>query len=145
MLGAERWRGNWRVVSPLGGVRIELPRSRRRRRDVERTVRELPAGTPVVLCASAPGAGGRCRRFAARAGIAPERRYLAFPSAAAPGFLVEEGAAAVGFFLRTVLVAPPGTMLSAPIGAGLSVLRALAPWRVTRGLAPGRVVVGRRT
>lgn len=145
MLGSQRWRSNWRVVSPAGGVRLELPRSRRRRRELERDVRELPAGTPIVLCASAPGAHGRCRRFAARTGIEPERRYLAFPSAAAPGYLVEEGPAPVAFFLRSVLVAPPGTLLSAPIGAGLGVLRVLGPWRMTRGLAPGRVVVGRRT
>jgi hypothetical protein len=145
VLGSQRWHGNWRVVSPAGAMRLELPRSRRRRRELEREVRELPAGTPVVLCASAPGASGRCRRFAARTGIELERRYLAFPSAAAPGYLVEEGLAPVAFFLDSVLVAPPGTMLSAPIGAGLGVLRAVGPFHVTRGLAPGRIVVGRRT
>lgn len=145
MLGSQRWRSNWRVVSPAGGTRLELPRSRRRRRELERDVRELPAGTPVVLCAAAPGAAGRCRSFAARTGIQLERRYLAFPSAAAPGYLVEESAAPVGVFVETVLVAPPGTVLSTPIGAGLGVLRALGPWRLTRRLAPGRVIVGRRT
>src|SRR3954451_8478145 len=145
MVGGTRWESNWRVVSPPGGMRIDLPRARRARRQVERSLRELPAGTPVVLCASAPGASGRCRAVAARAGVELERRYLAFPSSAAPGYMVEERSAPIGFFLRSVLVAPPGTRLSAPIGACLAVLRTVAPWRVVRGLAPGRIAVGRRT
>jgi hypothetical protein len=145
MLGAERWKSNWRVVSPAGGMRIELPRSRGALREAERRIRELPAGTPVVLAAAAPGASGRCRGVAARTGVVVERRYLAFPSLAAAGYLVEERRAPIGFFLRSVLVAPPGTRLSGLIGACLAVLRALAPWRVVRALAPGRIAVGRRT
>jgi len=145
MLGAQRWQGNWRVVGPPGAVQVQLPRSRRRCRDLEARVRALPAGTSVVLCAAAPGSSARCRRFARGARLEFARRYLAFPSAAAPGYLVEESSSSVTVFVRTVLAAPPGTVLSTPVGAGLGVLRVLGPWQMTRRLAPGRVVVGRRT
>jgi hypothetical protein len=109
-------------------------------------IRALAAGTPIVLCASAPAAIARCRAFASKAGVELEREYLAFPSAAAPGYLVEDAPAPVRVFVQTVLVTPPRTRtaLSTPIGVGLSVLRALNPWRLIRAIAPGRVVVGRR-
>lgn len=145
LFGNERWRNNWRVVSPDGAVRIDLERSAARCRAAARTMRALPAGTPVVLAATAPGAFRRCRTFASNAGIEPEREYLAFPSASAPAYLVEDAPAPVRVFVETVLVIPPGTVFSTPIGIGLSVLRAVAPWRLTRMIAPGRIVVGRRT
>jgi hypothetical protein len=143
--GAERWRSNWRSVSPDGALRVDLSRSSARRRALERTIRELPRGTAVVLTASAPGAIGRCRAFALRAGIGLEREYLALPSAWAPAYLVEDSPAPVRVFVRTVLAVPPGSTLATPMGACLSVLRALSPWRFIRMVAPGRVVVGRRT
>ena len=37
------------------------------------------------------------------------------------------------------------TALSTPMEVGLSLLRALNPWRLISTLAPGRVAVGRRT
>ena len=145
LFGHERWRNNWRVVSPDGAVRIDLERSAARCRAAARTMRALPAGTPVVLAATAPGAFRRCRTFASNAGIEPEREYLAFPSASAPAYLVEDAPAPVRVFVETVLVIPPGTVFSKPIGIGLSLLRSVAPWRLTRMIAPGRIVVGRRT
>jgi hypothetical protein len=144
VIGEERWRSNWLAVGPPGAVRVNLPRSATKRRAVERKIRELPAGTPVVLSASAPGAIGRCRRFSSRAGLEREREYLALPSAEAPGYLVEDAPAPVGVFVKTVLVTPPGTAFCTPIEAALSVLRALNPWRLLRAVAPGRVTVGRR-
>jgi hypothetical protein len=140
-----RWRSNWTVVGPPGAVRLDLPRSAMKRRAVERTVEELPAGTPVVLCASAPRAMGRCRTFASRAGVELDRAYLAFPSAAAPAYLVDDAPAPVALFAKNMLVAPPGTALSTPIAAVLAVVRAFSPWRMLRLLAPGHVAVGRRT
>ena len=104
----------------------------------------MPIGTPVVLMASGPGAGRRSRRFAAGASISLEREYLAFPSAAAPAYLIEDSSAAVRIFVTQVLVAPPGTRLSAVIDAAIAVLRASSLWRLVRALAPGRVSVGRR-
>jgi hypothetical protein len=145
MISEERWAKNWLAVSPPGAVRLDLHRSAGKRRATKRTIRDLPAGTPVVLCASALGAIGR-KTFASDAGIALEREYLAFPSAGNPAYLVEDAPAPVRFFVKTVLVTPPRTrtVFSTPLGACLSILRALDPWRVIRTIAPGRVVVGRR-
>lgn len=145
MIGDIRWRNNWLVVSPAGSLRVDLRRSAAKRRDLTKAIRDLPAGAPVVLFASAPGAIRRCRSFASTAGIGLEREYLAFPSAAAPGYLVEDAPATVRVFVEDVLVAPPGAAFSTPIQLGLSLLRGLSPSRVIRRLAPGRVVVGRRT
>jgi hypothetical protein len=141
----DRWRSNWRVVSPPGAVRLDLPRSVLKRRAVKRTVEDLPLGTPVVLCASAPRARGRCETFASRAGVELDRAYLAFPSATAPAYLVDDAPAPVDLFVKSMLVAPPGTALSTPIAAVLAVIRAFGRWRLLRILAPGRVAVGRRT
>ena len=144
MIAAERWRDNWRVVAPSGAVPIEVGRSASRRRAASETVRALPPGTPVVLGVGLPWPRSRSRAFALEAGLDIERAYLAFPSARAPGYLVEDAAAPVAHFLRTVLVAPPGTLVTAPVAAALALLRGLGLWRVVRALAPGRIVIGRR-
>lgn len=145
MISNERWRNNWLAVSPAGAVRVNLARSATKRHLQAPTVRGVPPGTPVVLCASAPGAIRRCRRFAADAGIQLEREYLAFPSAGSPAYLVEDAPSTIEVFVKTVLVTPPRTPFSTPIEACLGLLRALSPWRLIRRIAPGRVVVGRRT
>jgi hypothetical protein len=132
------------AVAPPGAVAVDLGRSATKRRAHGRSIRELPPATPVVLRASAPAAIARCRRFAAEAGIDIEREYLAFPSARAPAFLVEDAAQTIGVFVETALVTPPRTPFSTPIEACLGALRALRPWRLMRRIAPGRVVVGSR-
>jgi hypothetical protein len=144
VIGAERWRTNWRVASPPGAVEVPMPRSAARRRRLADDIRELPAGTPVVVVTPAPGAARRSRAFATRAGVQLEREYLAFPSAAAPGFLIEDAPATVRTFVDAFLVAPPRPVLSTAIDAVLGLLRAVRPHRLVRALAPGRVVVGRR-
>jgi hypothetical protein len=145
VISAQRWRDNWRSVTAGGAVHVELSRLRGRRRSSLAAVRELTAGTRVVLSASAPGAAARCRAFASAAGLALEREYLAFPTAAAPAYLVEDAPAPVRLFLTNVLVAPPSTRFALPMEIALDLLRTLKSWRVVRVLTPGRVVVGRRT
>lgn len=145
MISNERWRNNWLVISPPGAVRLDLQRSSATDQALERTIRDLRPGTPVVLCASAPGAVRRCRRVASRGGIELEREYLAFPSATAPAYLVEDDAAPVRVFVGSVLAPPPRARFALAISAGLGVLRLLRPWRLLRALAPGRVAVGWRT
>lgn len=145
MTGAERWRDNWRAVVPAGAVRVPVARSRSRRRAQERVLRQLPAGSDVALCAAAPGATRRCRALASRAGLQISREYLALPSASAPGYLVQDAPAPVDLLVETVLVTPPGSRLSALFDAGFRIVRRLKPHRLIRILAPGRVVVGRRT
>ena len=141
---ADRWRENRLAVSGENAVPAHLGRSRARNRKLERELAELPPGTEVVLCASAPGALRRLRRFASRVAIELDGEYLAFPSASAPAYIVEDQPAPLGTFLRTVLVEPPGTVLTSPIGTVLAVLRTPGGWWVTRRLAPGRLAVGRR-
>lgn len=145
MIAQERWRDNWKVVSPAGAVRVDLHRSLAERRASKQKVRDLSPGTPVVLFASAPGAIRRCRAFASDMGVELEREYLAFPSTDAPAYLVEDAPAPVRVFVSTVLVVPPRAALSTPIAAALSLLRAWKPWQVVRRIAPGRVAVGRKS
>ena len=144
-MSAERWRHNWRSVSGGDALRVELSHSRAERRARLAAIRELASGSRVVITASAPRAAGRCRAFASEAGLELEREYLAFPSAGAPAYLVQDEPAPVRLFVSNVLVAPPRTRLSLPIGVALGLLRRIRSWRLVRLLAPGRVVVGRRT
>ena len=144
VVGAQRWHSNRRVVRPPGAVEIPVPRRRRRRRDALARVRALPSGAPLVLVTAAPGARRRCRRFAARGGIVREQEYLAFPTAAVPGCLVEDEPAVIGVFARSVLGVPPRVPFATAIGVALGVARSTHGWRLIRALAPGRVVVGRR-
>jgi hypothetical protein len=143
-MGTERWRSNWLAVGPSDAVAVDLGRSRARRHARTQEVSVLPAGTPVVLFASAPGAIRRCKAFAAASGVELQHAYLAFPSARAPAYLVEDDPAPLRLFVRTILAAPPRRGFASPLAAGLAVVRAFHPWRVLRSLAPGRVVVGRR-
>src|ERR687886_313572 len=125
VISNERWRNNWLVVGPAGSVAVDLGRSATRRRAQQRSIRELPIATPVVLRASAPGAIQRCRRFAADAGLELEREYLAFPSARSPAYLVEDAPSTIGIFLQTALVAPPRARFATVIEACFVLLRAL--------------------
>lgn len=144
-ISAQRWRDNWRAVTPDGAVQLELPRSKAGRDTSLAAARELAPGTPVALSASAPGASARCKAFASAAGIELEREYLAFPTAAAPAYLVEDMPAPVRLFIGNVLVAPSRARYSLALEFGLSLLRKSKSRRLLRTLAPGRVLVGRRT
>ena len=145
MIEAARWRDNVRIVGPPGATRVELGRSRARRQAALRTVADLPTGAGVVFSTSAPRAARRSRAFAAEAGLEIECEYLALPTASAPAYLVEVAPAPVRVFVDTVLVAPPGIRFSGPAAAMLAAMRALGSWRLLRTLAPGRLVIARRT
>ena len=140
---AERWRDNWRVLTPAGAVRIEL-RGACAKGEADR-VRGLPRGTAVVLAASGPAATRRCRAFATRAGVQLEREFLAIPTAKTPGCLVEAEPGTVGTFVDAVLVAPQDSRLGAVADAALALLRRVGSWRLLRAIVPGRIVVGTRT
>jgi len=142
--GELRWRSNWRIVGPPGATQIQVRASRYARRASEQDLRELPVGTSVVLVATGPRAGKRCKAVAGRGGMAVEGTYLAFPSAEAPAYLVEDARASVRVFLQNILVAPPHARPSLSTLAAVRVLRSLGMRRTLRALAPGRVVVGRR-
>lgn len=140
---SERWRRNRAVVGPVGAVEVDLPRRHARRAAVAVRVASLPAGTPVILCASAPFARRRCRRFALDVGIDMAREYLAFPSVASPAYLIDDAPHPIRVFIEHALVAPPGVRFSIPGDLGVAFLRSFTPTRLLRLVAPGRVVVGR--
>ena len=143
MGAGERWRENWRTVAPPGAVHIDLGRARARSwRSLEHDV--VP-GTHVVVSASAPRAARRCRRFAAAAGIELEREFLAYPSSRAPAYLVEDARVAVAQFAERCLVAPPRVPFAPVVDRGVALVRLLRAGWLVRLLAPGRVVVGRRS
>ena len=105
----------------------------------------MPSGTPVVLVAVAPFANRRTRRFAVAAGVDVTRNYLAFPSARAPAYLVDDAPQPIRAFVEYALAAPPSVSLPAPVAQGVGLLRSVAPVRLIRLVSGGRVAVGRRT
>jgi hypothetical protein len=138
-----RWERNRAVVAPPGALEVTVPRSRTGRRDLRERLETVPAGTSVVLCASAPFARRRVRKLAQQSGLELLLEYLAFPTAAAPAYLVEENAPAVRFFIEHALVVPPGLRIPLPAELAVRGVRALQPTRLMRLFAPGRVAVGR--
>jgi len=124
---------------------VRLAASPARRREQRRRVRALPAGTPVVLLDVRPGSRGRCRRFTALAGVQAGHEYIPLPSLRRQLLLVEDAREPLGYALRSLLAVPPGmARLAGPAAALLAATRAPGAWRAVGGLAPGRVVVGRR-
>jgi hypothetical protein len=139
----ERWKQNRLVVAPHDAFVAEVA-PLRRSDALRREVGALPAGSPVVLCSAPPFARRRCRRFASAAGIDIDREYLALPTPAAPAYLVEDAPVATAYFVRSILVAPPGTIWTAALRLCLSGLSKLPnPGSIVRVVAP-RLVVGTR-
>ena len=137
------WQNNWKAVAaPRRGTHRPAPWRRRLRCIGTPSQGGLEIGEAVVICTSAPGADRRCRRFAAGAGLKLDRSYLAFPSAAAPAYLVEDSPEAIALFARSVLVAPPRARFALAIEVVLLVVRRLRLWWLVRLLAPGRLAVG---
>lgn len=136
------WQNNWKAVAAPGAGRIDLRRGGAASLHRDSPHGALGIGDEVVICTSAPGADRRCRRFAAGAGLKLDRSYLAFPSAAAPAYLVEDSPEAIALFARSVLVAPPRARFALAIEVVLLVVRRLRLWWLVRLLAPGRLAVG---
>jgi hypothetical protein len=142
--GVMRWEENWRAIAPPSATRVRVGRSSSDRQACVRELRSLRAGSPVVLVAAAPRARARCTQVAEHGLLAIERYYLAFPSATAPAYLVEEERAAARVFVQTVLTVPPQSTLALPMQAALRLLRLFGAWSFLRLFAPGRVAVCRR-
>jgi hypothetical protein len=136
--GSDRWKSNWRVVAPSGSVRIDVGGRNRTAQDVR-----LAPRTSVVLVAPGRRGGARLRAFAREASIDLDREYLAFPSADAPAYLVENDPVTARLFVKNVLASPPGAPFV--LRTAVSLFRRLATPRTLRALAPGRVAVGRTT
>jgi hypothetical protein len=127
----------WRLVADQGAVPFRLP-------GPVAAVRDLPAGTQVVLLDGRPGARWRCWRFAAAAGVRVEAAYVALPSLRRPLYLVRDSPETLRYFWSDLLVlplAPPALPLA---GLALALLRRAGALRWTGLAAPGFVAVGRR-
>jgi hypothetical protein len=138
-----RWRDNRSLVGTADAVEVDVPRARAGQAAARRRIASLEPGAGVVVCASGPFPGRRVRRLAEATALALDRQYLAFPSAAAPAYLVEDAPAAIDYFLRHTLVAPPGVRFGPALELVVAALRRFAPVRLVRLAVPGRVAVGR--
>jgi hypothetical protein len=131
------------VASP-DSTWIEVPRTAVERSHLIRQVRQLPAGTPVVVCAGGVGSRGRSRRFARAVSLAVEAEYLAFPALATPAFLVRNARRPLRYFWSALAAVPPGTVRhAAAFDLAIGVLQRL-PAALQSQASPGRVLVGRR-
>ena len=143
MRPVERWRQNRHVIASRDAFVAEVP-SLRSSEALRREVGALPAGSPVVLFSPPPFARRRCRRFASAAAIDIDREYLALPTPGAPAYLVEDAPVATAYFVRSILVPPPGTAWTAALRLCLSVVSNLPrPGSIVGAVSP-RLVVGTR-
>jgi hypothetical protein len=139
------WSHSWRVVSPSGALRVDLPAPTRERRRLARAVRAVSPGTSVVLCAQGIDSRRRCRSFAREAGVVPEREYVALPSVRFPALLVENDAGPIRYAVACLVTSPPGTSPAAGMGVALLRWVGVRAPRLVGAAAPGRMVVGRRS
>ncbi len=129
-------RASWRCLCPPGAPFITADEG-------WRSVRKLPSGSDVVLIDERIGSRGRLRRLAADADVEILRELIVLPNITAPIVVIDDSAEAVSHFWNNVATVPPGVTWAA-LPARLAVQMATkAPWSWT-GLAPGRVMVGRR-
>lgn len=134
----------WRLLTSPTAMQLDPSVSSRRRRELRQQVRDLPAGTPVVLCSSAFGSRWRCRRFARDAGIEVLREFVAIPSAAPPTCYVEETPQALRYFFTQVSALPGGgAAVSALLAGAKKAARLVFPSNLIGALAPTRIVLGR--
>jgi hypothetical protein len=141
----ERWRQNRYVIAPADAFVAEVAPFRRGSGALLDEVGALAAGSQVIVCSPAPFARRRCRRFASAAGIDIQREYLALPTPGAPAYLVEDCPAATTYFLRSIVVPPPGRLWTGPVRMCLSAVSRLPnPGLVARSVAPSMVVGTRR-
>lgn len=134
----------WRLLTEPDARQVDLPESSAARQLLLQEIRDLPAGTTLVLCCSAIGSRWRARRFAREAGINVVREYAAIPSAGTPTCLVEDTPQAMRYFLSRVLALPRGgPAVSAMVGAAKAVARFDWPCAVAGAGAPKRIVLAR--
>jgi hypothetical protein len=127
----------WLQLCPPGTVDIDV-RSGAVRPD------QLAAEV-VVLVDQRPFSRRRLRRLAAELGIVLEREFVVLPTVERPLMVIDDTKEAVRFFWTAVATVPPGLALTAVPASALLGIARRAPWRWTGALAPGRVVIGRRS
>jgi hypothetical protein len=129
--------GPWLALCPPGTVEVDVRRGWR--------ALMLPEGTPVALLDGRPLGRRRLRRIARRLPMTVERELVVLPSASHPIVVLDDTKAAVRHFWTCVAAVPPGLVLTALPATLVLFLARRLPWSWTGSVAPGRVVVGRRT
>jgi lipopolysaccharide/colanic/teichoic acid biosynthesis glycosyltransferase/O-antigen/teichoic acid export membrane protein len=133
-----------RLLTPAGAVHFDIPVESRARHDLLEKVRQLPAGSDVVLFSSAFGSRWRSHRFARSAGIKVLREYAAIPSAGPPTCYVEVTPLALRYFFTQVSMLPGGgAAISAVLAAAKKAARFLFPAALIGAFVPTRIVLGR--
>jgi hypothetical protein len=131
----------WRLLAPAGAVAVSIPPGLRATRRTAAQLRDLPAGTPVVLLDHRPFGRLRARRIEATGTIVVDREYVALPSLRRAIVLVEDTADTLRWACHSLVTPPPGvTWAHAPIHLAVALLRRRPG---AAALAAGRVVVGR--
>ena len=146
VLGGVDAEARWKLLNPDGATVLTVPLGPLERRALLRQAKAVDPGAPFVIEAAGPGAKWRAERFARRAGLTVERRYLPLPTLGRALYRVEDSGAARRYFADTLLMAPP-TMgrFRLAIDLALPLLRALARSRALGIVVPGRILVGRRS
>ncbi len=127
------------LASP--GASIVRSRGRGADRDEVRRVRDLPAGSAVLVW----GSSRSCRRFADLAGVEIDREFLPVPSGRAPLYLIENADECIDYFCSTLLTLPPGSAGFGPFGGMLiALVRAARRSPLLAAVIRGRVLVGSR-
>ncbi|MDX6325000.1 MAG: hypothetical protein QOK15_1354 [Nocardioidaceae bacterium] len=126
----------WQVFADGSALELREPSPRQ--------LRDLDAGTAVVLVSDRPLSRWRLRRTAQLGGVRIDRELIAIPHSRRPQVVLDDSSVAVHHFWANVAMVPPG--VAGLAGAAELALRAarLLPSSWTGALAPGRVLVGRK-
>lgn len=141
----EAVRAKWGHVVPSKACWFRVEHNPRRRSKLTGELRELPPGTPVVLCDTWPFSAGRCRNLATRGGVRVVRSYLALPALANAVALVQDEPETARYAARTLLVAPMNPSTRARVQRLVMPLVAMllaTDWRAV--VFGSRLVVGTR-
>lgn len=104
----------------------------------------LPAGTRVAVVTDRPLARRALRTLVAAGGLAIERELVALPSTRRPLLVLDDDEVTVRFLWQALALVPPGVRRQAAATLLLASARRL-PWPATGALAPGRVLLGRKS
>jgi hypothetical protein len=131
---------NLEVLMPAGAT-IVRSRGRGADRDELRRVRDLPAGSAVLVW----GSSRSCREFTHLAGVEIDREFLPVPRARVPLYLIENAEESIDYFCSTLLTIPPGSARFGPLGeVFIALVRAARRSPLLAAVIRGRVLVGRR-
>jgi hypothetical protein len=138
-------RVKWGHVVPSRACWFRVEHNLRGRSKLMAELRELPPGTPVVLCDTWPFSASRCRNLASRGGVCVVRSYLALPTLAKAVALVQDEPETARYAARALLVAPMNPSMRARVQRHVVPLAAtLLSTDLRSAVFGSRLVVGTR-